>query len=232
MILCFRHFNFFFSIPQDPFHVCQEAYAKGYKTTSVIPIYIPGMDIFNVRCDMVTDGGGWIVFQRRVDASIDFYRGWQEYKNGFGDPNGNFWLGLEKVHKLASPGRGAILRVDMKHVNSPDSVRYAEYSIFEILSESEGYKLKVGGFSGDAGDSLSVHNGLMFSTNDRDQDPSPDNCAVKFRGAWWYGSCFSSNLNALYPVAGQVHNNYMSWYHLHSSYGGIIFSEMKLRYVP
>ena len=231
MVLCFRYFNFCFSVPQGPFHDCQEVYNKGYKTTSVVPIYIPGMDIFNVRCDMVTDGGGWIVFQRRVDASIDFYRGWEEYKNGFGDPNGNFWLGLKKVHKLASPGRGAILRVDMKHFSSPNSVKYAEYSIFEILSESDGYKLKVGGFSGDAGDSLSNHNGLMFSTKDRDQDHSAFNCAVRFNGAWWYNSCHRSNLNALYPVAGQVDNKYMSWYSFASSQGGIIFSEMKLRYL-
>ena len=141
------------------------------------------MDIINVKCDMVTDGGRWIVFQPRVDASIEFYRGWEECKNGFGDPNGNFWLGLEKVHKLASPGRGAILRVDIKHFNSPDSVRYAIYSKFEILSESEGYKLKVDGFSGDAGDSLSYQNGRMLSTNDHDQDLSAMNCAaVIFNG--------------------------------------------------
>ena len=147
----FLNLNFCFSVPQGPFRVCQDAYNKEYKTTSVVPICVPDMDIFNIRYDMVTDGGGWIVFQWRIDASIDFYRGWQEYKNGFGYPNGNFWLGLEKVHKLASPGRGAILRVDIKLFNNPDSVKYAVYSNFEILSESEGYALKVGGFSGDAG---------------------------------------------------------------------------------
>ena len=92
LVLCFRYFNFCFSVPQGPFHDCQETYAKGHKTTGVVPIYVPAMDFINARCDMITDGSGWIVFQRRVDASIDFYRGWEEYKNGFGDPNGNFWL--------------------------------------------------------------------------------------------------------------------------------------------
>ena len=106
------------------------------------------MDIINVRCDTVTDGGGWIVFQRRVDASVDFFRGWEEYKNGFGDLNGNFWLGLEKIHKLASPGRRAILRVDMKHFTDTSTIKYAEYRDFEILSESEGYKLIIGTYSG------------------------------------------------------------------------------------
>ena len=117
------------------------------------------MDMFNIRCDMVTDGGGWIVFQRRVDASIDFYRGWEEYKNGIGDLNGNFWLGLENFHKIASPGKGAMLCVDLKHFRAPSTIRHAEYTKFEILSESEGYKLQVDGYSGNAGDSFGYHNG-------------------------------------------------------------------------
>ena len=194
-------------------------------------IYVPdSLDFFNVRCDMVTDGGGWIVFQRRVDASVDFYRGWQEYKNGFGDLNGNFWLGLEKLHKLASPGKGAMLRVDMKHFRNPDSVKYAEYRLFEIMDEAAGYRLNVGGYSGDAGDSLLYHVRSMFTTKDRDQDSYPVNCAVPCAGAWWYYKCYLANLNGLYRVNGQNDIKYMSWFPLFNSYGGIIFSEMKLRY--
>ena len=215
-----------------PFYSCQEAYTKGYKRTSVLPIYVPGMDVFNIRCDMATDGGGWIIFQRRVDASVDFYLGWEKYKNGFGDPNGNFWLGLEKIHKLASPGRGAILRVDMKHLNYPHTVKYAKYKKFEILSESQGYMLKIGDFSGNAGDAFSGHNGAMFSTKDRDLDSWTYNCAQAKTGAWWYGSCFNCQLNGLYPTEGQTSQNYMSWYHLDNSYGRIIFSEMKIKYSP
>ena len=113
---------------------------------------------------MVTDGVGWIVFQRRVDASVDFFRGWDEYRNGSGDLNGNFWLGLEKIHELASPGRRAILRVDMKHYTYPSTLKYAEYRDFEILSESEGYKLIIGTYSGNAGDCLSIHNNREFTT--------------------------------------------------------------------
>ena len=83
--------------------------------TTVVPIHIPGLNTVQVRCDMEKDGGGWIVFQRRIDASVDFYRGWNDYKTGFGDPNGNFWLGLERLHRLASPGKGARLRIDLKY---------------------------------------------------------------------------------------------------------------------
>ena len=179
---------------------------------------------------MATDGGGWIIFQRRVDASIDFYRGWQEYKSGFGYLNGNFWLGLEKLHKLASPGKGAILRVDLKHYLYPNSPKYAEYREFEILSESEGYKLVIGNYSGNAGDCLAIHNNCKFTTKDHDRDNLEGNCAQNFLGAWWYNSCHHSNLNGLYPTDGQRSAKYMSWWKITGYNGGIIFSEMKLKY--
>jgi len=202
---------------------CQEYQNKGYKTTSVLPIQVPGMPVFDVRCDMETDGGGWIVFQRRVDASVNFYRNWNEYKAGFGDLNGNFWLGLEKIHKLAGPGKRATLRVDLKHMSMPTVMKYAEYSKFEIFDEAVGYKLEVGGYSGDAGDSLSYHNGMKFTTKDRDNDLYGINCAVHRGSAWWYNDCHYSDLNGDFTHA-------VSWYHLARLYNGITFSEMKIRY--
>ena len=98
------------------FKHCQEAYKEGSRLSAVYPIHVDGSDFFYSPCDMLADGGGWIVFQRRVDASVDFYREWSEYKKGFGDLNGNFWLGLEKIHKFAALGKGAILRIDLRHI--------------------------------------------------------------------------------------------------------------------
>ena len=216
---------------EDPLYNCQQAYNKGHKSTSVLPIYIPGLDFCDVRCDMVTNGGGWIVFQRRVDASVDFYRGWDDYKNGFGDLNGNFWLGLEKLHKLTSQGKGAILRVDLKHYIAPNTIRYAVYNGFEIGSESEGYMLKIGTYSGNAGDSLKIHNNCKFTTKDRDNDLNPSfNCAQRNGGSWWYKNCHHSNLNALFPKDSQPNARCMGWYFLHKRHGGVMFSEMKMRY--
>ena len=181
---------------------------------------------------MVTDGGGWIVFQRRVDASVDFYRGWDEYKKGFGDLNGNFWLGLEKIHKLTSQGKGAILRVDLKHFREPNITRYAVYTTFKIASESEGYMLTVRGYSGNTGDSLHTHRYHNFTTKDRDNDQSGSyNCAQRHEGAWWYNSCMVSNLNARFPQHKQETKDYMTWKTLYNgTSGGIIFSEMKMKY--
>ena len=187
---------------------------------------------FGAPCDMKTDGGGWIVFQRRVDASVDFYRNWDEYKSGFGDLTGNFWLGLEKIHKLAGPGKGAILRVDVRHISNPDQLGYAEYSKFEISDEGTGYKLTVSGYKGNASDSLSQQNGKKFSTKDKDEDSWSGNCAVSNKGAWWYSACHTSNLNGLFPTTTSWKDpKYISWLYYHNHYGGIIFSEMKIRYV-
>ena len=180
---------------------------------------------------MQTDGGGWIVFQRRVDATVDFYRGWNEYKSGFGNPNGNFWLGLEKIHRLTAPGKGAILRVDIRYMSYPNDHKYAEYSSFSISDEANGYHLTIGGYSGNAGDSLTYHNNMKFTTKDNDQDPYYSNCAVLAHGAWWYNGCIYSNLNGIFPGNSWIQTRkYMTWYHLNSKYGNIIFSEMKIRY--
>ena len=105
-------------------------------------------NIMDVYCNVQQLSEGWIVFQRRVDGNVDFYRNWASYKSGFGDTAGNFWIGLDKLHKLARPGKGAILRIDIKHRNSPTSQYYAEYYSFEIGDEASGYKLLVEGYSG------------------------------------------------------------------------------------
>ena len=94
---------------------------------------------------MQTNGGGWTVFQRRQNASVDFYHRWQWYKDGFGDLNGNFWLGLEKIRRLTKSDQN-ILRVDLADFTNEKA--YAKYGTFSVATESEFYKLKVNHFSG------------------------------------------------------------------------------------
>jgi hypothetical protein len=94
---------------------------------------------------MRTDCGGWTLFQRRQNASVNFYRGWQAYKNGFGDLNGNFWLGLDKIHRLAKSGQN-VLRVDL--MDFDNDTAHAKYGRFSVASEFDNYALNIANHSG------------------------------------------------------------------------------------
>jgi hypothetical protein len=124
---------------------CARLYKSGERKDGVYTIDPDKLGCFRVRCDMQTDGGGWTVFQRRQDASVGFYRGWQDYKNGFGDLNGNFWLGLDEIHRLSKSGQN-VLRVDL--MDWTGDTAYAKYGSFSVASESDGYRLDLGSFSG------------------------------------------------------------------------------------
>ena len=95
-------------------------------------------------CDQTTAGGGWTVFQKRLDGSVDFYRGWDDYKRGFGNLNGEFWLGLDKIHRLTK--ERSRLRVDLEDING--NTAYADYSFFGVSSERSKYRLSLGTYSG------------------------------------------------------------------------------------
>ena len=186
-----------------------------------------GKGSFNVYCDMRTDGGGWTVFQRREDGSVDFYRGWNDYKSGFGQLTAEFWLGNDKIHRLTA-ARPRSLRVEVEDWNGVRA--YAKYGKFNIGDEHAKYRLDVGSYSGTAGDSLAYHNNMAFSTKDRDNDRwSGTNCAVRFTGAWWYDDCTYSNLNGKY--LGNVKGNWkgVDWWYFKRHRLSLKFTEMKLR---
>ena len=96
-------------------------------------------------CDHKTAGGGWTVFQKRRDGSVDFYSAWDTYKRGFGNPNGEFWLGLDKIHRLTVSGSNT-LRVDLE--DNLGNTAFAEYSTFSVASERAKYQLSLGTYSG------------------------------------------------------------------------------------
>jgi hypothetical protein len=94
---------------------------------------------------MVTSGGGWSVIQKRIDGSVNFYRDWSEYKRGFGNKAGEYWLGLDNMHMMTSQ-RKYRLRVDMEDFEG--NMRYAEYGLFDVADETDNYRLTVGQYSG------------------------------------------------------------------------------------
>ena len=208
---------------------CKDAFNHGQTTSGVYIIRPDHQPEFQVFCDMDTDGGGWTVFQRRKDGSVDFYRYWTDYQQGFGNLSGEFWLGLDKIHRLTPTTTQ--LRIDMQDFDG--NSRYAQYSSFSVGDSVSKYTLTASGYSGTAGDSLTYHNGHKFST--RDQDNNADshtgsNCAQDYKGAWWYNDCHHSNLNGLYhggpypSVADGV--DWSTWRKYHYS---LKFTEMKLR---
>ena len=125
---------------------CDDLYKSGKTTTGVYTINPDEQGDFNVRCDMDTiSGRGWTVFQRRADGSVDFYRKWIDYKNGFGNLSGEFWLGLVKIHRLLATGKN-VLRVDLEMFDNETA--YAVYKSFSVGDESEAYVLNVDNYSG------------------------------------------------------------------------------------
>ena len=182
-----------------------------------------------VYCDMETDGGGWTVFQRRQDGSVDFYRYWTDYENGFGNLIGEFWLGLSKIHRLTKEGSNT-LRVELEDFEG--NTAYANYSTFSVGNSTSKYTLTVGGYAGTAGDGLAGHhNGIKFTTRDQDNDNrANENCANhRHEGAWWYNNCFASHLNGQYLNTSQIINwNGIIWNAWRSNYS-LKFAEMKTR---
>lgn len=177
---------------------------------------------FSVYCDQTTDGGGWTVFQRRQDGSVNFQRNWNAYKAGFGDPAKEHWLGNEKIHQLTKASR--TLRVDMR---DEGEARYAKYKTFSVAGEADKYRLTVAGYAGDAGDSLGYHSGNYFTTLDRDNDQYGGNCARLYPGGWWHIACHIVHLNGGYDV--NRYGSGVQWTAWRGFHNSIDFAEMKLR---
>ena len=203
---------------------CFDLFNAGHTQSGVYSVNPDGKGHFNVYCDMRTDGGGWTVFQRRQDNSVDFYRGWNDYKSGFGELTAEFWLGNDKIHRLTA-SRPSSLRVELEDWNG---VRvYAKYGKLNVTDEQAQYRLEVSSYSGTAGDSIAYHNNMAFSTKDRDNDRRSSNCAVVSTGAWWYNSCHYSNLNGKY-LGDKRADQGAGWWHFRDSLS-LKFTEMKLR---
>ena len=124
---------------------CADLKKCGKSQSGVYTITPDYQSPFDVYCDMNTAGGGWTVIQKRLDGSVDFYRGWTDYKNGFGDLNGEFWLGLDKIKRLTNARRCRI-HVDLQETNGDTA--YAEYDYFAVSSERSNYQLSLGTYSG------------------------------------------------------------------------------------
>ncbi|XP_043386012.1 tenascin isoform X4 [Chelonia mydas] len=204
---------------------CSQVLLNGESTSGLYTIYMNGnkSQSVEVYCDMTSDGGGWIVFLRRHNGKEDFYRNWRTYTAGFGDPKDEFWIGLETLHKITSQGQYE-LRVDLR---DKGETAYALYDRFSVGDSKTRYRLKVDGYSGTAGDSMIYHNGRSFSTFDKDNDAAITNCALSYKGAFWYKNCHRVNLMGRY--GDNSHSQGVNWFHWKGHEYSIQFAEMKLR---
>ncbi|XP_054372953.1 tenascin isoform X3 [Molothrus ater] len=204
---------------------CSQALLNGEATSGLYTIYLNGdkAQPLQVFCDMGEDGGGWIVFLRRQNGKQDFYKNWNSYVAGFGDPKDEFWIGLENLHKITSQGQYE-LRVDLR---DKGDTAYAVYERFSVGDAKSRYRLRVDGYSGTAGDSMTYHNGRSFSTFDKDHDSAITNCALSYKGAFWYKNCHRVNLMGRY--GDNSHSQGVNWFHWKGHEYSIQFAEMKLR---
>jgi len=186
---------------------CEEG-RSGIRSVGVTRLNEAGRDYNTRLCDGgEAGGGGWTVIQRRgdfalePDTRVNFTRSWEDYQHDFGDLSAEFWFGNDYIHKLTNTpetGDGVTLRVELTAHDGRTA--WAEYSHFRIDNEDDAYRIWIGGYSGNASDSLSAHNGYKFSTVDRNNDLAPKccPCAPAYGGGWWFYSCFESNLNGEY----------------------------------
>ena len=176
---------------------------------------------------------GWIDILRRIDGSQNFNRTWADYVNGFGDPHGEFWLGLETLHSLTSSGTWK-LRADMAAWNGDQF--YEEFNGFSVGDASGSYVLAVGDknpqstANADGKNSMEKHNGMKFSTLDKDNDMFHKSCAEIHTGGWWYNACHSCHPTGTYFLNGTFDSNGVTWL---AAYGGgkkyYSFKQMELR---
>ncbi|XP_037608763.1 tenascin isoform X4 [Sebastes umbrosus] len=204
---------------------CAQILLNGETTSGLYNVYVGGEESqpIQVYCDMTTDGGGWMVLLRRQNGKLEFFRNWKNYTAGFGNMNDEFWLGLSNLHKITNSANYE-LRVDLRDQGES---AYAQYDKLTIAEPRTRYKIYIGAYSGTAGDSMTYHQGRPFSTYDNDNDIAVTNCALSYKGAFWYKNCHRVNLMGKY--GDNSHSKGINWFHWKGHEHSIEFAEMKIR---
>ncbi|XP_061541460.1 fibrinogen-like protein 1 [Phycodurus eques] len=222
---------------------CSRIYSSGSKATGYYNIRPRGTTSpVRVYCDM-NEGGGWTVIQKRINGIEHFNRSWVEYKVGFGNmiaDLGEFWLGNDNLHSITAQGNYT-LRIYLEDFDG--NQRYAEYRNFQVADEKDNYRLTFGTYTGTAGDALSgnyqagvsdwaSHQGIQFSTYDKDNDNYQGSCAQEDKGGWWFNKCHSAHLNGKYYPGGYysgLTDDGVVWYTWRGWWHSLKTAIMKLR---
>ncbi|KAM4675697.1 angiopoietin-related protein 6 [Discoglossus pictus] len=189
-----------------PWLDCFDALMGGQKSNGIYLLKPKSSNqVMQAWCEQDMTGGGWTIIQRRQDGSINFFTTWHSYKEGFGNLDGEYWLGLENIHRVTNQDSYKLLII---MEDWQGRLASAEYDYFRLEAENDFYRLRLGQYRGNAGDSLSWHNDKQFSTLDRDRDSYVGNCAHFQKGGWWYNMCAHSNLNGVWYRGGHYRSRY------------------------
>ncbi|XP_005289759.2 angiopoietin-2 [Terrapene carolina triunguis] len=222
--------NFVAKEEQIRFKDCAEAFKSGLTTSGIYTLTVPNSaEEKKTYCDMESSGGGWTVIQRRKDGSVDFHRTWKEYKMGFGDPAGEYWLGNELVSQLTNQKR-YVLKIHLKDWEGNEA--YSLYEHFYLASEELKYRIQLKGLTGTAGKISSISQpGNDFSTKDADNDKCICKCSQMLTGGWWFDACGPSNLNGMYYPLRQNTNKFngIKWYYWKGSGYSLKATTMMIR---
>lgn len=163
---------------------------------------------------------GWTTVQKRYDGSIDFNRNWNEYSNGFGSATGEHWLGNRNLHYLTKMNCTQ-LQINMKDIYN--HYWQANYKDFRVSDYSQGFKLYINQYHGNASDAMNYQNNMEFSTVDNDRDISNTHCASNYEGGWWFSHCQHANLNGRYNLG-------LTWFdNSRNEWIAVATSEMKIK---
>ena len=154
---------------------------------------------------MAEDGGGWTRLLYRQDGSVNFARQWAIYKSGLGDIDDEHWIGSDNMAALT---RQRLYKLLIRLWSFQNETRYADYTSFVVEPEWDKYRLHIGEYSGDAGESFSYQNNQQFSTIDADNDSGSSHCAQYYSAGYWFNSCYQSGLTNLYSHKPDLETKY------------------------
>lgn len=188
---------------------CSEYHEIGYRNSGVYVIHPTGAtESVKVMCHMTQDGG-WTVIQNRFNGSVDFNKNWTDYGKGFGDIEAEHWAGNYLIYMLTSQYNYTL---DIIMEDDRNVTWVASYDTFSISDSQSEFRLTIGGYDGNATDSMSYSTNMAFSTLDNDNDASSMNCPFYYEAGWWYKHCQICNLNGRYYIGFVWFNTDMADY--------------------